>query len=210
MQQPMELLNCFSPVPDLSIPHTGFPQMKRTALFFLIVLLLSPAGCSRQNRENGEIVAEINDYSLSRAEFDRKLAAEIEMEEDYKLTSQAKLDFLDELIGKEILIQEAKKRELDQQQEFVRAMEKYWESTLIRNLLALKGKEIAAAIQVSEEEIKARYHELQQSAGQVAPLQDIRSQLAEEIREEKKTEMLKDWLSTLRKKSKIRIYKERL
>ena len=185
--------------------------MKRTVLFCLVVCLVSlQHGCSQENSKNGKVVAEINDYTLSLEEFDRKLVAELEMEGDYKLTSQGKLEFLNELIDQEILIQEAKILKLDQRQDFVRAMEKYWESTLIRDLLALKCEEIAAAIQVSSNEIEARYKTLLQSTGQVVPLQDVHQQLADEIREEKRARVLEEWLRSLREKSKIQINKELL
>ena len=185
--------------------------MKRTVFFCLVVILASlQQGCSQDNTKNGKVVAEINDYSLSLEEFDRKLVAELEMEGDYKLTSQGKFHFLNQLIDKEILIQEAKRRKLDQQHDFVRAMEKYWGSTLIRDLLNLKGKEINALMQVSSDEVETRYNTLLQSSGQVVPLQDIHQQLADEIREEKKTRMLEEWLNSLREKSRVQINKELL
>jgi len=166
--------------------------------------------CSQESSKSGKTIAEVNDYSLSLDEFENKLAAELEMEDDYKLTDPGKIQFLNELIDKEILIQEAKKLKLDQQQSFIRAMEKYWESTLIRDMLAAKGEEIAAAIEVNDEEITARYESLLQADDKVPPLINIRSQLVEEIKEEKKIKLMGDWFTSLRQKSKIKINKELL
>jgi hypothetical protein len=91
----------------------------------------------------------INDYHLTLDEFQDQLAAELKLEKDFKLTEEAKREFLEGLIRKELLIQEAKRLKLDRKEKFVRAIERYWESTLIRDIMDLKGKEIAKKIFVS-------------------------------------------------------------
>lgn len=185
-------------------------MIRKVFICFVLCLIILQYGCSQENSRKGKTIAEINNYSLGLAEFESKLESELEMDDDYKMTDQGKIKFLNELIDKEILIQEAKKLKLDQQQNFIRAMEKYWESTLIRDLLVSKGEEIAADIKVSNEEIVTRYRLLLQTDEQMPPLEDIRTQLAEEIKEEKKIRLLSEWFSSLRKKSRIRINKELL
>jgi len=50
----------------------------------------------------------------------------LNLDREFKLTQKAKKDFLDQLIVKEVMIQEAKKRNLDRKEKFVRAIERYW------------------------------------------------------------------------------------
>ena len=108
----------------------------------LFLLLLSLFCCSQEKPVESKILARINDYNLTLDAFHHQLAAELEFDKDFKLTEEAKQEFLEELIVKELLIQEAKKLKLDRKDKFIRTIERYWESTLIRDLMDLKSKEI--------------------------------------------------------------------
>ncbi|MBW2115666.1 MAG: hypothetical protein JRH04_12725 [Deltaproteobacteria bacterium] len=121
------------------------------------------------------------------------------------MTNEAKKGFLEQLIKKELLIQEAKKLNLDRKENFIRTIERYWESTLIRNLMELKGKEIVERVYVSQEEIEARYKEMQKSEEELSPLEEIQSKIAEEIKEQKKRKRLMEWINDLRKNARIEI-----
>ena len=172
----------------------------------LITFTFFSLACTREKAEEGKVLARINDYHLTLAEFQDKLSAELELEDNYKLTRQAKLDFLEECIRKEILIQEARKRELDRKAEFIRAMERYWESTLIRDLLDLEGKDIARRAVVTQEEIEAFYARTNEQMGTPPPpVTEIEAQLRREIKEQKKTEMLEEWMRSLREKARVEI-----
>jgi hypothetical protein len=143
----------------------------------LFLLLLSLFCCSQEKRVESKILARINDYNLTIDEFHHQLAAELEFDKDFKLTEEAKQEFLEELIVKELLIQEAKKLKLDRKDKFIRTIERYWESTLIRDLMDLKSKE-------------------------------IQKDIGQEIKEQKKTRMLEEWIGDLRKNAKIEIDQE--
>jgi hypothetical protein len=132
------------------------------------------------------------------------------MDRDFKLTKEAKKGFLEELIKKELLIQEAKKLHLDRKEKFVRAIERYWESTLIRDLMELKGGEITRRALVSQEEIEDYYKEMQKSEEKLPSLKVLKEKITKELKEEKKTRMLKEWIDDLRKEAKIEINQELL
>ncbi|MCJ7579373.1 MAG: SurA N-terminal domain-containing protein, partial [Candidatus Aminicenantes bacterium] len=104
--------------------------MKKASIYiFLIVVSMLFYSCAQEKKDESEILAKINDYTLTLDEFHSQLAAELEMDRDFKITKEAKKEFLEGLIRKEILIQEAKKRDLDRKEKFIRAIEHYWEST---------------------------------------------------------------------------------
>lgn len=180
-----------------------FPPLMFVLAFFLFC-------CAQEQTEKKEIVAKINDYELTLKEFDDQLAAELELDKDFKLTKEAKREFLEQLIRKELLIQEATKLELDRREKFIRAIERYWESTLIRDLVELKGKEFSQRTYVSQEEIEARYEELKKSEGELPLLQEIQKKIAEELKEQKKREKLTAWIIDLRRNAKIEIDSELL
>lgn len=174
----------------------------------VLALSLQLAGCSREGSERKEVVARINEYDLTVEELEGELSAELELDRAYKLTHEGKKAFLEQLIQRELLVQEAKKARLDARPEFVRTIERYWEATLIRDLMELKARETGSRVYVSEEEIKERYQKTGQAEGDARGLEECRERLAEEIREEKKRERLSEWLSGLRKKARVEINDE--
>lgn len=209
MSQPFEeSLNNMTKGPHLPLKE-GVMKKRPLCLFFLF-LSLSLLGCSQEPPRSGKILARINDYNLTLDEFQRQLAADMEWDKDFKLTKEAKRDFLEELIRKEVLIQEAKRLNLDRKEKFVRAIERYWESTLIRNLMDLEGKEIDRKTYLSQEEILAHYKTMKESGEALPPLSHIEDKITRELREEKKSRMLKEWVNDLREKAKIEIDQELL
>ena len=185
--------------------------MKKSFLYLLVsTLSLCLFYCGPENTEKGRILARVNDYELTLEEFQYQLAAELELDGDFKLTKEAKKEFLEGLIKKELLIQEAKKLHLDRKEKFIRAIERYWESTLIRDLMELKSKDISERTYISQEEIDGYYAEMQKSGEELAPLKELEEKIAKELKEEKKTRMLEEWINGLEEKAKIQINQELL
>ncbi len=180
--------------------------MKRLFISLLVLFFaFFGAQCSQDETEKKKIVAKINDYEMTLSEFQAELAGELELSGDYKLTNKDEKAFLDQLIQKELLIQEAKQMNLDTREEFIRDIQRYWESTLIKNLMELKGKEITKKVYVSEEEIKNRYARMKAERETLPPLDEMREKLIRRIKEEKKTRRLKEWVSQLRGRADIEI-----
>ncbi len=185
-------------------------MMARLVCFSLAVLstlfVLTACSPAREGTGDDRTLATINDYHLSLDAFQRQLAAELELEADYKLTRAAQREFLQSLIRKELLLQEAVRRKLDRREAFTAAIEKYWESTLIRDLIDLKSQEISRAITVTEEEIDARYAALKQATPGIGPLDDERRErLRSELTAAKKTAHLESWIDGLQRNAAIEI-----
>ena len=180
--------------------------MKNRLLYpFVFVLSLSLLCCGQEKTDKKPVLAKINDYELTLEEFEDRLVEDLRLNEDYKVTEEAKKELLEQLIRKELLIQEAKKMDLDRKDDFVKTIERYWESTLIRNLMELKGQKIVKRVYVSQEEIEKRYKEMEKSAQDIAPPDEIRRKIAEQIKEAKKRERLKEWIEELRKDAEVEI-----
>jgi hypothetical protein len=172
-------------------------------LFSLVFLMIS---CSSDNATDKKIVSRINDYELTLDEFQLQLALELELDEAFKLTNETRKQFLEEIIQKELLIQEAKRKKLDQQKEFMQTIERYWESTLIRNLIDLKSEEINKKVVVSQEEIKLHYDQMKNQNPALPDFRQLQNQIEKKIKEEKRTRLLKEWMDNLRKNSSIEIF----
>jgi len=175
----------------------------------LAVLL---AGCpSGPPREKERVLARINDFELTLSEFEEQLAGEIEMNSDYKLTQEAKTQFLEQLVRKELLIQEAQRLKIDRRDKFVKGIERYWEQTLIRDLIDLKNQEIRKRTAITQEEIAQRYDALKAQGGDsTPPLAEVAPRLERELREERMRQALEQWLTGLRQKGGIHIDSELL
>lgn len=179
--------------------------MKIHIFSFFVILTLLLGGCTGQNDENEKVLARINDYRMPLAEFQERLAAELRLRDDVKLTDEAKRQFLDECINTELLIQEAKRRELDRKKDFVAAINRYWESTLLRDLLAAKSREIAGRITVTEEETVKYYEELKSAGQDLAPLAEMEAEIKNLVKQEKEGRAMEEWIAGLRKEADINI-----
>lgn len=176
-------------------------------LFFMLISgsFLYLSGCAGEQDENVTVLAEINDYQLTLKNFETQLASNLEFERDFKLTQKAKQQFLDNLIEKELLLQEAMKLKLDRNKKFIAAIQRYWEATLIKNLMELKGKDITESTYVSQEEIEARYGEMKRSQADLPPMEEMRKKIVKKIKAEKKNRELSRWVQDLRRNAKIEI-----
>jgi len=183
--------------------------MKKIIVCLILLIVSLPlVSCSPEDKtEKDEIVARINDCSLTLSEYQNQLNSILNLNEEYKLTREAREASLEELIRKELLIQEAKRLELDRTDKFIRTIERYWESTLIRNLMEIKGEEFTKRTLVSEEEIEATYNDMKKR-GEELPLENMQEEITERIREAKKTQMLEQWIEGLRKAAKIETNQE--
>ena len=181
------------------------PKNKILAIILLLMSVFSFLGCDDNRAEDRRILARINEYELKLNEFDRQLSSEMELDPEFQLTRKDKKAFLEQLIRKELMIQEAIRLKLDHKEKFVKTIERYWQSTLIRDLMQLKGEEINQTTYVSQEEIEARYLKMKEAGETDLVLNTIRDQIIADLKEEKKTEKLQAWITDLWGKATIEI-----
>lgn len=171
-----------------------------------IVTIFFFMGCSSDNgADKSQVIARINDFELTRDEFQKKLVEEMEYSNAYKTTPEAKKEFLQALIKKELFIQEAKKLGLDRKKEFTSAIERYWEATLIKQLMEQKNTQILQIVSVSESEIKKKYQELKSENAGMPPFDQVEKEIAQDLVETKKTDILNKWVTSLYDKAEIKI-----
>nr|MBF0223687.1 SurA N-terminal domain-containing protein [Desulfobulbaceae bacterium] len=185
--------------------------MKISRFTFFCVVLLLLVSCSSEEAVKQKVLAKVNNYEIYLDDFRSQLAEEVEYETDYKLTEKSKREFLNDLIRKELLIQEAKRMDLDREDEFVKTIERYWESTLVRNLIAIRSAEISKKILVSEEEIEGRIQQMRSGRSEEqVEISSMRPEIEREIREAKKSAALQEWIEQLQESAKLEIDSELL
>jgi len=180
-----------------------------TIISAILIFLL--VGCSSDHKtDKANIIAKINDFQLTKNEFQKKFIKEMEYSNTYKTTSEAKNKFLQTIIKKELLIQEAKKQGIDKKKEFMSAIERYWEATLIKHLMETKSREILQTTSVSENQIKQKYQELKSQKiksnhKDIPTFNEVEKDIAKELLSLKKTQALNRWTQSLYDKADITI-----
>lgn len=179
------------------------------ALSFCLILSFGLMGCgsSTGSEKNGakknDIVLQINNSKISLAEFNDLIKLEAYADPETDLTIDTRDQFINYLIRKELLIQEAARLKLDSKQAFIRTIEKYWESTLIRNLLDLKCAELKKEVLITDGKIDTYY--LKNKARFTQPLEAEKEGI-KCILESKEVEIkLEKWIKGLRDSADVNV-----
>ena len=177
--------------------------MKKLSVFcWCLVIFL--AACSQEKKDPGKVLATINNFSISEERFGSLLKFESEVDRNFRLTPESRSDFLRKIIETQLLLQEAKQRKLDEQEKFRQTIERYWESTLIRDLLNVMGDEFRRKVVVTENEISAYYQEHKDLLPE-KPLAEQRQSIQKAIEDEKVAASMQSWLDQLKKTARISI-----
>ncbi len=177
--------------------------MKRI-VFSLLVVCFIFTGCSSGNGGDNRVVAQVNDYKMSVEDLRYELENTPYDDEVLLETQEGRQKYLDRLLEKEILLQEAQRQGLDRQKDFMKSIENHWEQALLKLLLERKSKEISGLVHVYEEEIREYYD----ASGETLPFSRIKRDIERDVRRKKETDAMNAWIEELRSKSSISINKE--
>lgn len=180
-------------------------SLKYISLAALLCLICF--GCAKKAPLE-KMAIRINDYSLSSGEFN-ELLSELGTTEDTPEMSEV---FLENLINRKLLLQEAQKEGLDKEDDFLKAIENFWEQSLLTIIIDKKVKEVSGSIGVSEQEIQDYYDDrVKQNPDAQQPFDDgAREAIRLQILRQKETEVLDSWVNRLRDNAKIVIDKKAL
>ncbi len=178
--------------------------MKKTFVF--LSLLIFVAGCNPAPK-NKQILAKINNYEISLDEF----------KEEFRDSSYAsnealdsEKDFLNSLINRKLILQDAQKKGLDKDKSFLRMIERFWEQSLLKLAIDRKTKETAGSVMVTDKEIEDTYNNLVKESRADKPYDQMYQQIKWQITRNKETQQLNDWVAQLHKKSDIKVNYELL
>lgn len=173
--------------------------MKRNLLFLSILIFIM--GCNPVPK-NKQILAKINNYEITLDEF----------EEDFKESPygrngalESKQDFLNNLINRKLILQDAQKKGLDKDKSFLKMIEKFWEQSLLKLTLDKKTKETAGSAFVSDKEIEEAYQKLLKEAETDKSYNQMYQQVKWELTKLKESQVMNGWIAELRKKADIEI-----
>lgn len=120
----------------------------------LFALLLAASACSDKPADPSKALAVINGKEITVGEFDLRWSQMPESARKSYASPEGRKKFLEELITRELLLQEAKKRGLDRDRTLVERVERFKERSILDNLMK---EEVDARVTVTQDEIKAFY-----------------------------------------------------
>lgn len=128
---------------------------------FRTILLIPAAAllfsCSPQKADQGEEAASVNGTPIYTKELVREVNAALKREPGMRVTGERVDEILGTLIDRKLLIDEAVKMGLSEDERFLESIKSFWEQTLIRELVEAKNKEWAGRLVVTDEEVRERY-----------------------------------------------------
>ncbi|MBU9889250.1 MAG: SurA N-terminal domain-containing protein [Candidatus Omnitrophica bacterium] len=98
-------------------------------------------GCGPRPDKNEEIVVSINDYVVTREEFNDEFRDSVYGSSD---TPESRRKFLNALIDRKLILQYAQEKGFDKEPQFLKSIEKFWERSLLKVALDRKTIEIAS------------------------------------------------------------------
>ncbi|MBF0522024.1 MAG: peptidyl-prolyl cis-trans isomerase [Candidatus Omnitrophica bacterium] len=122
----------------------------------IILAGLVAAGCAKKE-QNSPVVAEINNYRLTAEDFQVEALLSVPDVLKAEDVPALKEQIYQDLLTKELLVQEAQKSNLDKDKHFMKEIEDYWKQALIKRIMNRKTNEYIRTSTVSEEELKNAY-----------------------------------------------------
>ena len=120
----------------------------------IIIALLFFVSCSKDSGQKGSYVIKIDDTVLTQKDIQDEMKALPDIAKEFFQGPEGTTRFVDELVKKELLYLEAKKRGFDKYEEFQRKIEEFKKIALINKLLE---KEIEASPKVTDKDIRDYY-----------------------------------------------------
>jgi hypothetical protein len=122
----------------------------------LIVVIIFVLSCSKKPQDKA-VVATVNDSPIYLSELEKELAQHDSQKSSLRANPAAAYDQLNTMIDRKLMIQEAIKMGLSEDERFAETIKRYWEQTLIRDLIEAKGREWNGKLTVTEQEISRAY-----------------------------------------------------
>jgi len=176
------------------------------ALLLSTLIGMFSTGCSNgdpspeaMTREN--IALEVNGNIITMEEFTALIKLENAVNPEFDLTLDKQKEFINYLIRREVLIREASRCELDREEDFLRTIERYWESTLIRNLMARKAQELKKRVLILDTDVKDYYDA--NKTDTTPPLDTIKEEIRNQLLTEQVNELLDRWEQDLVNSAKV-------
>ncbi len=187
----------------------------------LLALIVSAAGCTK-SASDGTVLARVNRGTITVSDFKSQLdGLAPQMQQAVVTDPKARKEFLEDLIGIELVIQEAKRQGLDKDAEFKKRQEMLRKelerriredakNELFNGVLKKEiGDKLAKIAAPTDEEVRDYYtknkDKIIAATGKQVTLKEIEPQLKMRILQEKRRDLYLEYAKSLKAKAKITV-----
>ena len=180
----------------------------RLNLLFFLSLVVFLAGCSPKPHQDPVLdkpLARVNNYVITVRDFQQEVGylKPVFRSLSPKIPLMMKAGILNDMISRELLLEEAQKLNIDKDAAFMKQVENFWRLSLIREVWRRKTNEVALSVKVFEPEIKEEYERLKKEDPGVLPYEKMASQIKDTIFRQKVQKQLESWADSLRSHARI-------
>jgi peptidyl-prolyl cis-trans isomerase C len=125
--------------------------MRKYLIIILAVLMIGGCKCQAKDKQ---VLARINNYEITKQEFDEEFKDSAYGVSD---TEESRKSFLDNLINRKLVLQEAERQGLDKDSAFLKSIERFWEQSLLKVMLDKKSKDISMLKNAGKIEVEDAY-----------------------------------------------------
>ena len=181
--------------------------MKRF-LVLVAVLGLVVFGCAKKEEQKGQYLVKINGVTITQEDLKKEVEALPPFAQKMFEGEEGIARLIDELIKKELLYQEAKKKGLDRDAAYLK---KVADSQKLILISALLEKEIEDKAKLSDKDIRDFYEKNKADfmvQGKAIEFEKIRDMLAQRLTAQKQKEVFDGYVENLKKSYKIDVNKD--
>ncbi len=190
----------------------------------MLALVLFAVGCNKasQSSSGGAVLAKVNGGSITSADFKKQLEdLAPQMQQAVVSDPKARKEFLEDLIGIELVIQEAKRQGLDKDAEFKkrqdmlrkeleRRIQDDVKNELFNGVLKKElGDKLGKVAPPTDQEVSAYYDmhkdKMKTAAGKQVSLKEAEQQLKMRILQEKRRDLYLEFAKGLKAKAKVSV-----
>ncbi len=189
----------------------------------MLALILFAVGCNKtSSSSDGAVLAKVNRGSITAADFKKQLEdLAPQMQQAVVSDPKARKEFLEDLIGIELVIQEAKRQGLDKDAEFKkrqdmlrkeleRRIQDDAKNELFNGVLKKEiGDKLSKVAPPTDEETLAYYNEhkdkMKNAAGKQVTFKEAEQQLKMRIMQEKRRDQYLEFAKGLKAKAKVSV-----
>lgn len=176
--------------------------MKKIIVALIIIITLFVLLMLKGSKEQQNYLVKINNYTITPQEFNEEFLASAYSKEN---TPESRREFLNTLIRRKLVLQDAQSRGLDKDKEFLKSIERFWEQSLLKLVMDQKAKEISSSTVVPDAAVEAVYNELKKEGKANKPYDQMYSQLKWSLTQIREAQALNRWLASLYKAADIKV-----
>ena len=186
----------------------------------VLALAITMSGCTKN--QEGAVLAKVNRAAITASDFKKQIEELApQMQQAVVADPKARKEFLDDLIGIELVIQEAKRQGLDKDADYKKRQEQLKKelerrvkdeakNDLFNSLLKKElGDKMGKVTPPTDKEVKDYYTQnkdkISRSLGKQVSLQEIAPQLKMRLTQEKRRDIYLEYAKELRAKAKVSV-----